>query len=102
MLQFQSALAAALALGRKSPSRFVIPVQLFVDRGFVFILKLYFYNSYLMYFHPFYFLFHFIFNFLSHSPAPPSTLILFYQDNYYLFFLIRLSVILLASEHPPK
>lgn len=33
VMQFQSALAAALALGEKVPSRFVIPVRLFVDRG---------------------------------------------------------------------
>lgn len=56
VVHFQSALAAALALGKKSPSRFVIPVQLFVDRRIYFIL---FYFAFCL----LDFLFYFIFSF---------------------------------------
>lgn len=64
VVQFQCALAAALALGEKVPSRFGTPAQLFVDRWwvlvyFIFISFLYFFIAFLLFYlipfkyHPF-------------------------------------------------
>lgn len=57
VVQFQCALAAALALGEKVPSRFGILVQLFVDRWWVSVYFVLFY----FYFYIFTFLFLFAF-----------------------------------------